>query len=134
MNSAKIILALLLAGFVLGFLFLKISINNPPSTTPPPAATSPPKPTISSQPKFTIEAYANTKPVYEGEINIAPNKTIGDYLAERGVLFNSTCVSVHCIGINKSLVFYVNNEPNAEFEKYIPKNKDKLLIWFVEKT
>lgn len=133
MNLAKVILGLLLAGFVLGFLFMKISPDNPPSTAPP-TATSPPKPTISSQPKFTIEAYANTKPVYEGEINIALNRTIGEYLAERSVLFNSTCVSVHCIGTNKSLVFYVNNEPNAEFEKYVPKNKDKLLIWFVEKT
>lgn len=131
MNSAKIILALLAAGFILGLLFLNISTNNPPSTTPPPTATSPPKSQIS---KFIIEAYANLKPLYEGEINIVLNRTIGEYLAERSVLFNSTCISVHCIGVNKSIGFYVNNEPNTEFDKYIPKNKDRLLIWFVDKS
>lgn len=136
MNSAKIILIFLVAGVVLVLLF-PMFFSGTPQTTAPPSAAPKTMPAIQPQPPkqiFVVNAYRNAMYVYEGIIPIAGNRMLGEYLAERGVHFNRSCIAAYCIGVNKSLSFYVNDRWNDEFEKYVPKDQDIILIWFIDKS
>lgn len=130
MNSAKIILGFMVAGVVLVLLFPMFFSGSPQTTAPPQTMPAIPPP----KQIFIVNAYRNAMYVYEGIIPITGNRTLGEYLTERGVHFNRSCIAAYCIGVNKSLTFYVNDRWNDEFEKYVPKNQDVILIWFIDRS
>lgn len=44
--------------------------------------------------------------------------------------FNSTCILNYCNGDSGTVKMFVNGKENFEFENYIPKDKDKILLEF----
>ncbi|MBI4171055.1 MAG: hypothetical protein HY514_05120 [Candidatus Aenigmarchaeota archaeon] len=63
----------------------------------------------------------------------ATGVTIGFFLRSLGFKFNSTCLVLdsgtqYCNTNDKTLKFYVNENPNSEFEKYLLGINDKILI------
>ncbi len=62
----------------------------------------------------------------------ATGLTIGHLFKSLGGDINNNCLVIdsqsHCNENNKKLKFYVNGQPNNEFDNYIIKNLDKYLI------
>ena len=57
----------------------------------------------------------------------------GFFFSTLGIAFNSTCIAMdtgraYCNNANNTLKFYVNNEPNSEFEMYMMKSLDNVLV------
>lgn len=136
MDSTKVILIFLIAGVLLGLLFSKFFLSTSQTPASPSAALQITPEIQPQSPKqiFVVNAYRNGIYVYEGVIPVTGNRTLGEYLAEKGVHFNRSCIATYCIGINKSISFYVNDAWNDEFEKYVPKDQDIILIWFIDRS
>ena len=69
----------------------------------------------------------------------ATNPPIGFFFETLGMKFNSTCFNLdtgeqYCNQEDKTLKFYVNGLVNNQFEKYIPKDLDKILISYGNET
>ena len=62
----------------------------------------------------------------------AAGLTVGYMLKSLGIDFNSNCIIVesesYCSEKDKKLKFYINNKINKEFDKYIIKDVDKILV------
>jgi hypothetical protein len=67
----------------------------------------------------------------------ATNATLGMFFESLGMKFNSTCFILpeplngktdYCESDDKTMKFYVNNELNVEYEKYVIKERDRILI------
>ncbi len=62
----------------------------------------------------------------------AAGLTVGHMLKSVGIDFNANCIVVdrqsYCDGGNNKLKFYVNGDLNTEFDNYIIKDLDKILI------
>ena len=62
----------------------------------------------------------------------ATGLTIGHMFKSLGMDFNNNCIvfeeNSYCNDDNKKLKFYVNGQPNTEFDNYIIKDLDKILV------
>jgi len=54
--------------------------------------------------------------------------TLKDFFDEWGQKFNSTCILEYCNNANNSMRMYVNNKENMDYELYVIKNGDFILI------
>ena len=58
--------------------------------------------------------------------------TVGHLFKSLGGDINNNCITLdgqsYCKDGNKTLKFYVNNQPNSEFDNYVIKDLDKILI------
>jgi uncharacterized protein YaiE (UPF0345 family) len=54
--------------------------------------------------------------------------TLKDFFDEWEQKFNSTCIIDYCNNANSSMRMYVNNKENMDYELYIIKNGDFILI------
>lgn len=57
--------------------------------------------------------------------------TLGEFFSSLGMKFNSTCFAIDsefCNTETKTLKFYVNGEQNNEYDKYSPRDLDRMLI------
>ena len=64
---------------------------------------------------------------------------VGFFFSTLGITFNSACVVMDtgkrfCNNENNTLKFYANNEPNSEFEMYIMKSTDRILVSYGNET
>lgn len=73
----------------------------------------------------------------------ATGATLGIFFESLGMKFNSTCFILpepldgktdYCESGDKTLKFYVNKQLNFEYEKYVIKQKDKILISYGNET
>lgn len=58
---------------------------------------------------------------------------LGDFFSSVGMVFSKDCIAfvdgaAHCSNGTHSIKFYVNGQQNERFEKYMPKDLDRLLI------
>jgi len=60
--------------------------------------------------------------------NIDEDATLREFFEIWGETFNSTCVLDYCNNGNHSMRMYVNNVENFDYEFYIIKNNDDILI------
>ena len=62
----------------------------------------------------------------------ATSLTIGHLLKSLGMEFNNNCIVFdgknYCNENNKKLKFYVNGQPSNEFDNYVIRNLDKILV------
>jgi|SRR3989338_1033498 len=62
----------------------------------------------------------------------ATGLNVGHLLKSLGMDFNSNCIIFerqnYCDGGNKKLKFYVNGQPNSEFDNYVFRDLDRILI------
>ena len=54
--------------------------------------------------------------------------TLGYFFKVWGKNFNSSCIFEYCNNENGTLTMTVNGKPNFEFEKYVMRDKDKIII------
>ena len=54
--------------------------------------------------------------------------TLGYFFKVWGKNFNSSCIFEYCDNENSKLTMNVNDQPNFEFDKYIMKDKDEIVI------
>lgn len=62
---------------------------------------------------------------------------LGDFFASLGMIFNKTCFIAeeeHCSDETHSLKFYVNGAANMEYDRYRPKDLDRILISYGNET
>lgn len=63
--------------------------------------------------------------------------TIGDFFRSINIAFSRNCLVIgerYCSGGAQSLKFYVNGESNGMFEKYAPKDMDRILVIYGNET
>lgn len=61
--------------------------------------------------------------------------TLGEFMNHGGTIFNSSCIYEYCTGQNlcpdpepDELKFWVNGQRNYEYERYVVKNGDQIVI------
>ena len=54
--------------------------------------------------------------------------TLGYFFKVWGKNFNSSCIFDYCNGENGKLSMTVNGQPNYEFDKYVMKDKDEIIL------
>ena len=72
----------------------------------------------------------------DGTIHLESNRpwqkpetlTLGYFFKVWGKNFTNNCIFEHCNNENKKLTMTVNGEPNNEFDKYMMKDNDKIVI------
>lgn len=65
--------------------------------------------------------------------------TIGGFVQTLSLHFNSTCFVLDaeqsfCNGGGKTLKFYVNGQPNAQFDAYVLRHLDRILVSYGDET
>ena len=72
----------------------------------------------------------------DGTIHLENNKpwlkpetlTLGYFFKVWDKNFNSSCIFEHCNGENGKLATTVNDKPNYEFDKYVMRDRDEIVI------
>lgn len=94
-----------------------------------------------SQPQYQLR-HANAH-VEAGDGDVlhmhAAHVTMGAFLETLGMRFNSTCFVLDtgqsfCNGDGKTLKFYVNGQPNAQFDGYVLRHLDRILVSYGDET
>lgn len=62
------------------------------------------------------------------EISFKDGETIGNVFTRLNIPFNKTCIFDKCVRSDKVLEFFVNQEKNTEYDGYLLKNDDRILI------
>jgi len=94
-----------------------------------------------SQPQYQLQ-HANVH-VEAGDGDVvhmhAAHVTIGAFFQTLGMRFDSTCFTLDtgqsfCNGGGKTLKFYVNGQPNAQFDAYVLRHLDRILVSYGDET
>lgn len=65
--------------------------------------------------------------------------TMGGFFETLGIQFNGTCLvmdagEAYCSGEGKTLKFYVNERPNGEFDRYVLRHLDRILVSYGDES
>lgn len=87
-----------------------------------------------SKPEYMVRAkHVHVEDMDGDVIHVhATGVTIGEFFNTLGMKFTNSCLKIeglqYCSSGEKTLKFYVNGEPNSEYDNYLMGDLDKILI------